>query len=142
MKESAENVSKISKQLDKELIAKEALESSLREVERKLVIEREKSKLSSKWKVSKKKWQKDTDKILRVMQKECNAVFSHNLQAVANSSRSADDSSFASSVASTVKNTPYHRWEKPTTSFASPLDLSQALDDTESFVRSIVGGEE
>jgi hypothetical protein len=145
MKQSSEEVSEMAKQLDKELAAKEALEGSLRDLERKLVIEREKSKLSSKWKTSKKQWQKDTNKILRVMQQECNAVFAHNLHTVASSPLRADDcSSFASSTASrsTVKNTPQPQWIKPTTSYTSPLDLSLALDDTEAYVRSVVGGDE
>jgi hypothetical protein len=142
MKQSAEEVSEMSKQLEKEMAAKEAVEGSLRNLERKLVIEREKSKLSSKWKASKKQWQNDTNKILLVMQQECNAVFAHNIHEVANSPKRNDDSSsFASSIASTVKNTPVNRWVKPTTSYTSPLDLSLALDDTEAYVRSVIEGE-
>ena len=57
MKQSTEEVSEMAKQLDKELAVKVALEGSLRDLERKLAIEREKSKLSSKWKTDKKKWQ-------------------------------------------------------------------------------------
>jgi hypothetical protein len=145
MKQSTEEVSEMAKQLDKELAVKEALEGSLRDLERKLAIEREKSKLSSKWKTDKKKWQKDTNKILRGMQQECNAVFAHNMHVVANSPMRADDcsASFASSTASrsTVKNTPQPPWVKPATSNSSPLDLSLALDDTAEFVRRIVEGD-
>lgn len=54
MKAAAAELAAVTEQLDKESSAREALESSVRDLELKLVTEQQKSKLSSEWMMNRK----------------------------------------------------------------------------------------
>lgn len=174
MKAAAAELAAVTEQLDKESSAREALESSVRDLELKLVTEQQKSKLSSEWMMNRKQWQRETNNLIVAIQQECNTVFSQNLVRT-NSPRSVADASTCDvdmtekSVGGTSMQLlddsclsrieqgacgtsmsdmpfPVHRtpWKKqagnaPKTSYNSPLDVSQALDETEALVRSLVG---
>lgn len=121
------------------MAAREQLEGNVRELEKTLTIERQRSKLSERWMTDRKQWNKETRDLLASIQEECNAVFSQNL--------AAHKSMLLSSPTSVVTSTPDDEsifsldqpWlSKPTTSYASPLDVSHAIDETEAMVRSMM----
>jgi len=176
MEAAASEVAAVTEQLDKETAARETLEGTVRELERKLVIESQKSKLSVEWMKSRKQWQKETNSLLASIQEECNAVFSQNMVAttsasprtvaavdekessLAAASSSLQQSSSAvnsssvldTSTLSNIENadpmaplpTPWNKSKQigaKTTSYNSPLDVTQAVDETEALVRSLLG---
>jgi hypothetical protein len=172
MKAAAAELAVVTEQLDKESLARETLESNVRDLELKLVTEQQKNKLSSEWMMNRKQWQRETNQLIVAIQQECNTVFTQNLVRT-DSPRSVVDASSCDagitgkSVAdmqllddsclsrieqgaggTSISEMPFpvHRtpWKKqkgdpPKTSYNSPLDVSQALDETEALVRSLVG---
>lgn len=183
MEAAASEVATVTEQLDKETAARESLEGTVRDLERKLVIESQKSKLSVEWMKSRKQWQKETNNLLASIQEECNAVFAQNMVAVPATPRRASaepgsstkqpneeqqqhspsslsslgaSNNNASSVldTSTISNienadptapvpTPWNDRKRGATvfrtSYNSPLDVTQAVDETEALVRSLLG---
>lgn len=159
MQAAASEVSAVTLQLDKETAVRETLEGAVRDLERKLVIEKQKSKLSSEWMVNRQDWQQETNNLISSIQQECNTVFAQNMLLQASSPRSVpaapDDSSPLSLNDSDVSKIdgaavnksegmafPVHRtpWKRVAsrTSYQSPLDVSHALDETEALVRSLL----
>jgi hypothetical protein len=152
MQAAASEVSAVTEQLDKEAAARESLEGTVRELERKLVIERQKSKMSSEWMTNRKQWQAETNNLIASIQQECNTVFAQNIVRTesprsvavsgADESSSMLDDVDLSKIEGTADVYPVHKtpWKRETrTSYKSPLDVSQALDETEALVRSLVG---
>lgn len=171
MNAAALELATVTEQLDKELIARETLESNVRDLELKLLTEQQKSKLSSEWMMNRKQWQRETNSRIAAIQQECNTVFTQNLvrtesprSVVDGSSCDADTTGVAGmqllddsclsrieqgagGVSISEMPFPVHRtpWKKQEgnapkkTSYNSPLDVSQALDETEALVRSLVG---
>lgn len=165
MKAAASELAAVTEQLDKESVAREALESNVRDLEHKLVTEQQKNKLSSEWMMNRKQWQRETNNLIEAIQQECNTVFTQNLmrtespRSVAMVDVGDDDTTGKSGllddsclsrieqgVGTSITEMPFpvHRtpWKQRgdlKTSYNSPLDVSQALDETEALVRSLVG---
>jgi hypothetical protein len=116
-------------------------------LERNLVMERQKNQLSSsEWMTHRKKWQAETNQLSASIQQECNTVFAQNMVGERtqspNSVAAADESSILDpgdwSKSSPATFSPITPWKR--TSYKSPLDVSQALDETEAMVRSLLSG--
>ena len=157
MHTAAAEVSTMTKQLDKETTARETLENNIRELEHKLVTEKQKSKLSTEFMMNRKQWRRETNNLIASIQQECNTVFAQNIVRTEGprsvttvrmteeevkdiKSGLLDDSCLSrieqgagismSDVAFPVHRTPWKRDGNPKTSYNSPLDVSQALDET------------
>jgi hypothetical protein len=165
MKAAASELSAVTEQLDKESATRESLESNVRDLEHKLLTEKQKSKLSAEWMMNRKQWQRETNNLIVTIQQECNTVFAQNLdrresprsvtmvedacdEDTTGKSGTLDDSCLSrieqgvgtsiSEMAFPVHRTPWKLVDEPRTSYNSPLDVSQALDETEALVRSLV----
>jgi hypothetical protein len=182
---AASEVSAINDQLDKEVTARETLQNTIRELEHKLVSEKQKNTLSAELIFNRKQWQRDTNNLIVSIQQECNTVFTQSLtRDRTESPRSVTTVNDNTDINNDVKNRidknydksntvtqlnddsclsriehgagatmidvafPIHRtpWKRDgtstiiakSTSYNSPLDVSQALDETEALVRSLV----
>ena len=100
-----------------------------------------------------KSWDREQKNIIASLQQGCNAVFEETLASHKTPSPTSvaaaemDDSLFSSTGgglddSTVVPKTPWKdAWtEKPTTSYASPLDMSHAIDETEAIVRNMLDG--
>lgn len=155
MQAAAGEVATVTEQLDKEAATREALEGTVRDLERKLVIEGEKSRLASDYMTSRKKWQDETNNLLASIQEECNTIFDQNMVAT-ESPRTvvavADESSILDDLSNIMENINPKTSTKPTpkksttwkeavsfTPFTSSLEVDKALDETEALVRNLIG---
>jgi hypothetical protein len=167
MEAAAAEVATVNGQLDKESAARENLEGQIRELERKLIIEAQKSKLSSQWMTSRKQWQEETNTLLSSIQEECNTIFTQNMVRAStghggSSPRSVAIDDTTQSVihledeskdyggceerfGATSSNSffpisqRHHLASGDPILYANKLDVSHAVDETEALVRSIMG---
>lgn len=151
MRSAEKEAAEVTEQFNKEAQARESLEGTVRELERKLAMESQKGRLASQHMKTQKQWQEETNNLIASIQHECNEIFQQNLVSTTSDSPRtvmvADDSSILEEL-STFGATKSAGIMKPSTTFKEAmaftpykpsLEVDKALEETEALVRSLMG---